>query len=205
MKINAYVVEDHPIVELGITGLLKNHHQIQQSKLVSNQIDLNQLDFNDKKIHLFVLETNHHDQSLVAAVIALKSSFTSIRILAFTRREASLFVQPGDSEDFDGIVLKKEGLSEFEKAIAQMASGKKYLSDSTKSLLRQRRINITAREQQVLTKLLQGYSGKDIANQLSISEETVKSHRKNLMQKFSCNNSHELIRLALDLSLSAST
>jgi DNA-binding CsgD family transcriptional regulator len=57
---------------------------------------------------------------------------------------------------------------------------------------------VTAREKEVLVLISQGFSTKEIALQLCISEETVKSHRHHLFNKFSARNSPHLIQKALN-------
>lgn len=54
----------------------------------------------------------------------------------------------------------------------------------------------TARELVILRGIAQGRTSKDLAQDLGISENTVESHRKNLMRKYGVSNSPELIRLA---------
>ena len=56
---------------------------------------------------------------------------------------------------------------------------------------------ISKREIEILRLISLGCSTKDIANQLHVSNETVKSHRKNLFKKLSAKNSANLIRNAI--------
>jgi DNA-binding NarL/FixJ family response regulator len=56
---------------------------------------------------------------------------------------------------------------------------------------------ISKRETEILRLMSLGYSTKEIANQLHVSNETVKSHRKNLFKKLSAKNSANLIRNAI--------
>lgn len=53
------------------------------------------------------------------------------------------------------------------------------------------------REKEILTKLVQGKTSEIIANELFISKETVKTHRKNMISKCNVNNSMELINLSI--------
>jgi DNA-binding CsgD family transcriptional regulator len=53
---------------------------------------------------------------------------------------------------------------------------------------------ITSREQEILKLISVGYSSKAISEQLHISTETVKTHRKNLLGKTNCKNSVDLMR-----------
>mgnify|MGYP001011977139 CR=1 FL=1 len=55
---------------------------------------------------------------------------------------------------------------------------------------------ISKREQEVLILISKGLSVKEIAYELNISEETIKTHRKNLIRKFHVKNSPHLIKLA---------
>ena len=55
---------------------------------------------------------------------------------------------------------------------------------------------VSTREYEILELIAKGYSTKDISKMLFISEETVKSHRKNLRNKFSAKNTPNLINLA---------
>ncbi len=56
---------------------------------------------------------------------------------------------------------------------------------------------VTTREREILELISQGFSTKEIASRLYISEETVKSHRHHLFNKFSARNSPHLIQKAL--------
>lgn len=57
---------------------------------------------------------------------------------------------------------------------------------------------VTTREREILELISQGFSTKEIASRLYISEETVKSHRHHLFGKFSARNSPHLIQKALN-------
>lgn len=57
---------------------------------------------------------------------------------------------------------------------------------------------VTTREKEILDLISRGFSTKEIAMKLYISEETVKSHRHHLFSKFSARNSPHLIQKALN-------
>ncbi|WP_197083976.1 MULTISPECIES: helix-turn-helix transcriptional regulator [Sphingobacterium] len=60
-------------------------------------------------------------------------------------------------------------------------------------------MQLTAREKVILTLILQGKPNKIIADILSISCETVKTHRRNLLRKLQCKNMNELMRFQIFL------
>ncbi|MCX7986131.1 MAG: LuxR C-terminal-related transcriptional regulator [Bacteroidales bacterium] len=62
-------------------------------------------------------------------------------------------------------------------------------------------IYLTRREQEILQLLAEGDSSTDIANKLFISESTVISHRKNLLEKTCTKNTAQLIKFAIENNL----
>ena len=59
-------------------------------------------------------------------------------------------------------------------------------------------LKITPREREVLVLISKGYTNREIAGNLYISEKTVKSHRQKLLIKFKVKNTAQLIRTAMD-------
>lgn len=60
-------------------------------------------------------------------------------------------------------------------------------------------MNITNREKQILHLIADEYSSKEIAQQLSLSAETINSHRKNMMVKMGVRNTAGLVRRGFEL------
>lgn len=64
-----------------------------------------------------------------------------------------------------------------------------------------RRFMVSDRELQVLRLTSQGFSTQEIARELYLSSETVKSHRKNLLIKLKARNAAHLVRKGIDYRL----
>ena len=60
---------------------------------------------------------------------------------------------------------------------------------------------ITDRERQVLRFIAQGYSNKQIAQQLSLSVKTVDAHRANIMRKLQIDNLAGLVKYAIRMGI----
>mgnify|MGYP003830372855 CR=1 FL=1 len=58
---------------------------------------------------------------------------------------------------------------------------------------------VTGREKEILQLISLGYSSEEIARELFVSQETIRSHRKSLLQKFRARNMAQLIRLSFEL------
>ena len=61
------------------------------------------------------------------------------------------------------------------------------------------RILVTGREEEILEMLSRGFSTDEIAHCLFLSSETIRTHRKSLLQKFKARNTAQLIRLAFEI------
>lgn len=114
-----------------------------------------------------------------------------------------------------GFVSKKSGFDELMRAIKTVTTGQKYICTETsgklKNLnkfllgiegnLRSKDEIFSQREREVLEHLSKGKSSKEIANSLFITERTVESHRKNMIEKGKVKNTVELIAYAASLGI----
>jgi DNA-binding CsgD family transcriptional regulator len=62
-------------------------------------------------------------------------------------------------------------------------------------------IQLTKREKEILELIYLGYTDVEIAEQIDISKNTVRTHRENIRTKFKVNNTASLIREAVKLKL----
>ena len=101
----------------------------------------------------------------------------------------------------NGIVLKCSSKDELLFGIKQVMEGKKYYSSLAAHLFLRTKnetdsFTITKREKQILCLIAEMNTTEEIAKKLFITKSTVKTHRRNLMQKFNSKNTLCLLRLA---------
>jgi len=92
---------------------------------------------------------------------------------------------------FDEAELRKLVERMLDKARSESADVQQQRSAT------ERLSKLTAREHQVLERIIAGRLNKQIADDLSISIKTVEAHRANIMEKLSVNTVADLLRLAL--------
>jgi len=106
-----------------------------------------------------------------------------------------------------GFIPKTYPSDKLIHAIDTLLSGDSYLPQEIQLLLNKSELsnaekeNITGRQLDVLTLLAQGLSNQKIAQELFISEHTVKSHLKQLYQKLNCDNRISCVKYAEQLGL----
>ena len=105
-----------------------------------------------------------------------------------------------------GYLTKGSEASEMERAIERVLAGERYLSPDVARQLAMDTIDggdpdpfsrLTARELEVVTRLLRGHRNRSIGESLFISEKTVSTHRTRAFEKLGIDTTAELVRLAM--------
>ena len=125
----------------------------------------------------------------VAATSAIRRELPDVEVLALTSvLEESLVIQAIQAGAI-GYLLKDTDAPRLRQAIKAAAAGEVQLSPAAAAMLMHKvkaprsPETLTERETEVLRQLARGKSNKEIATSLFISETTVKTHVKNIMQK----------------------
>ena len=90
---------------------------------------------------------------------------------------------------------KKLSLKEMNKILPCKIILKEHQEQSSNSV--DLKIKLSPRENEIVQLITKGFKNKDIAIQLEISYETVKSHRKNIFRKLEINHVNQLLHLYL--------
>lgn len=147
----------------------------------------------------------------VAAVSAIKRQAPHTRVLMLTGIEAGEEIIKALEAGADGYILKEVSPDELIHAIRVVGAGEAYLQPTvTKHVLAHMRAPrgrtpqpatprepLTPREREILRLMATSATNKDIAEQLSISEETVRSHIKNILAKLGQPNRTQAVVAAL--------
>ena len=103
----------------------------------------------------------------------------------------------------DGCLLKSRGSQDLLDAIKRVTSGKSYF-DNIRDFIEhgsQPVLNLSEREIEIIRLIINGNTSNDIANQLFLSEHTVKTHRKNIFRKIGINSISQLATFAINNNL----
>jgi DNA-binding NarL/FixJ family response regulator len=214
-KIKVFHVEDYKIMRDGISYLLsqdddisivgqaKNGEQLMQA-LGKVKIDVLLLD-----IYLDAMEDLKTLNGFQICRYVTKH-YPRIRIVAHSVYDDADRVASIIKAGAVGFVSKKAGFEELIAAIKTVCKGQKFICSETsgrlknlnqfllgiESNLRGKEEVFSQREREVLNLLSEGKSSKEIADTLFITERTVESHRKNMLEKGRVKNTVELIAYA---------
>lgn len=196
--------------------------QVQVVSCVKNISEVVNAAHKKAEIDCFLLESDFLDGSRATAIESirtLKSAFPEIPVLILSPRSDEVFIAETVHAGASGYIIKKDICKEIEEAFSKAMAGDIYLSpwvprSMAKALQKQantlRRLQkedcpklseLTDRQKEILKLLAQGYTNKQIADNLKLSVKTVDVHRANLMNRLQVNGLPGLIKYALRTGL----
>jgi len=133
-------------------------------------------------------------------------NFISHGVLDFGQRYASYFGFANLSRkvDIHHIALMKMLVPYLHIAYTQLPSIKKHLTSAagvSSAVLNDNKSLLTSKEYEVLSKLLEGYSNRNIAQAMHISTLTVKTHVQRIIKKLNATSRQHAVAIALELKL----
>jgi DNA-binding NarL/FixJ family response regulator len=206
--IRLLVVDDHALFRSGLISLLKGMPEFQVVGEASNgreAVDATR----QLEPEVVLLDVNMPVMGGVEAVSMIKD-ILSCRILMLTisKNDEDLFgsILAGA----DGYLLKNATPEELRKAIVQVHEGMGVLAaDVTRKVMGAVRTdqgslagnNLSSREMEVLRCLAQGMTTTQISSELFISDNTVKTHVRHIMEKLEAANRAEAVSKAIQMGL----
>ncbi len=203
MSIKTLLADDHAIVVEGLQEILSHDEDIEIVGKASNGEEvMTFVRLND--VDVVVLDINMPIMDGITCARQLKKDHDHVKVLILTMYPQRSFVDEIISLGIDGCLLKNNTGKELSEAIHRVASGRQYYDrirtfNSEKEEVVQ--YKLSSRELQVVKEVAKGLTSIEIADQLFISEHTVNTHRKNIMNKLGLKNSSELVHFATDNQL----
>ena len=207
-KIRLVIVDDHSLFRAGLISLLSEMPEFQ---IVGEAGDgLNAIEVvNKAKPDVVLLDVNMPGMGGIETIKALKRSASpSIVMLTISRNDEDLF--GAISAGADGYLLKNAEPNELRKSILAVSQGMSVLSPQiTRQVMRAVNIELSlgadtglsTREMEVLECLAQGHTTSQIAEELYISENTVKTHVRHILEKLEASNRTEAVSKAAQLGI----
>jgi NarL family two-component system response regulator LiaR len=144
----------------------------------------------------------------VAATRAIKERWPQIRVIALTSFKEKEYVEGALKAGASGYLLKNVSAEELVNAIRRAAAGQPSLSPEAAQVLIQK-VNeppppgkdMTNREKEILSLMVEGLSNNEIAERLIVSQSTVKFHVSNVLSKLGVAGRTEAVALAVKYHL----
>jgi DNA-binding NarL/FixJ family response regulator len=187
--IRILAVDDHPVVRQGIAGLVAVHSDMSLVAEASNGREAIQ-QFRAHHPDVTLMDLQMPEMGGVDAMIAIRGEFPEARIIVLTTYTGDAQVLRALKAGARGYLLKNSLHKELLETIRSVHAGKKALSTEASMQLAEHASDdaLTPAEIRVLRLIAEGNANKEIAERLSVSEETVKGQVRNILSKLGAND-----------------
>ena len=197
-RIRVLAIDDHPLLREGIAAICVAYADLNLVGLAaSGQEGIRQ--YRELKPDITLMDLRLPDMSGIEALIALRADFINARVIMLSTFHGDVEVQRALEAGACGFLVKSMPPIELVAAIRQVHAGKKCVAPVVATHLAEylAEDSLTAREVEILQLIAAGNRNRDVANALSIAEDTVKVHVKHLMAKLGANDRTDAVVIAI--------
>ncbi len=182
--IRILVVDDHPVVRAGVAGLAGDQPDMKIVGQASNGREAIQR-FRELHPDIVLMDLQMPEMNGLDALIAIRDETPEARIIVLTTYAGDAQVLRAIKAGARGYLLKSALHKELLETIRAVHAGRKAISADASFELAEHATDdaLTPAEVRVLRMIADGNGNKEIAEQLSVSEETVKGQVRNILSK----------------------
>jgi DNA-binding NarL/FixJ family response regulator len=201
------LVDDHEMVRRGLAVFLQSFDDLVLVGEAANGREA--IDFlQDIDPDVILMDILMPEMGGIEAAQAIHDQHPEIKIIAMTSFEDEDLVKQAISSGVIGFLMKNTSIDELAAAIRNAAAGKPTLAPEAAQILMTAATrppdptyDLTRRELDVLTQMVEGKTNPEIADILSVSRSTIKTHVSNILGKLNVTSRFEAVKLALKYKL----
>jgi DNA-binding NarL/FixJ family response regulator len=208
-SIRVLIVDDHALFRRGLQMVLEGEDDIDVVGEASDGAEAVKT-AEETTPDVVLMDVRMPKRSGIEATRTIKDTLPSTRILMLTISDEEADLYEAIKGGASGYLLKDASTDEVAQAVRVVADGQSLISpsmamkllDEFKQMSRQDRSQpttprLTERELEVLRLVAQGLNNREIAKQLFISENTVKNHVRNILEKLQLHSRMEAVMYAV--------
>ena len=200
--IRLFIVDDHQVVRMGLHSMLRREKDIHVIGSAGSGTDALQA-LACLEIDILLTDLRMQGMSGDELIFKLRKQQPHIRSVVLTNYHSDEDVFSAMKAGAMGYVLKTATMQQILDAIRSVHSGQRWVPSHISDQLAQRSIRepLSTRELDVLKLLARGLRNREIGAKLFISENTVRNHILNLLNKLGTTNRTEGVKIALKQGL----
>ena len=198
-EITVLLADDHEVVREGLRlALLRSPHIRVVGEAADGETAVSLAE--RRRPDVIVMDLRMPEMDGIEATEEIMRRVPDAKVLIFTAYSERALLQRGLESGARGYILKEAPHETLLRAIEKIAAGETFVDPALMSALTQGRTGtdvLTAREREILQLLANGMSNADVAGQLFISQETVKSHVRHILTKLEADTRTQAVAIAL--------
>lgn len=206
-KLKILLAEDHRILREGLKRLINEQPNMEVVGEADNGIAAWQ-QAQAIEPDIVLMDITMPRLNGAEATVKIRELCPNVKVIALTGHRASAYLNEVLKAGASGYVLKQAAIDELIDAIQTVARGGTYIDSASRESLVHSPLDdrvykgesqgkpLSQREIQVLSLVANGYTNKEIANELAISVKTVETHKANSMQKLDLKSRAEVVDYA---------
>ena len=197
-KIRILAVDDHPILRQGIAALIADESDMTLVAEAANGREAIQ-QFRTHHPDVTLMDLQMPEMNGLDAMIAIRGEFPDARIIVLTTYTGDVQARRAIQAGARAYLLKNSLHKELLDTIRAVHAGRKTLSPEVSFELAEHAAEETLSpvEVRVLRLIADGNSNKEIATQLSVTEDAVKGQVRNILSKLGANDRTHAVTIAL--------
>jgi DNA-binding NarL/FixJ family response regulator len=205
-KIKIILVDDHQMFRDSLKFVLNQVPDFEIIGTASNGETYLAL-LEELKPDIVLMDIGMPQMNGVDATERTVSRYPNVNVIALSMFSDQEFYHKMVAIGVKGFLIKEAGIDELERAIKTVHAGGTYFSQdllrniivsiSNPKVTTSNTLQLTKREHEILQLICKGYSGKEIADMLFVSQKTIEGHKTNLLSKTNSKNTLNLMLFAL--------
>ena len=196
-RASVLLVDDHALLRTGVANIINHEADLHVVAEAGNGVEA-----------IEAYERHHPDVTLldlrmpvmegVEVVRQIRGRDPNARVIVLTTYDTDDEISRALKAGAKAYVLKDIAADDLVNCIRNVLAGKTYIAPAAAAKLAEgvTRVQLTPREMATLKLLADGKANKEIANELDISERTVKTHLAHLFEKLGVTSRTEAIKIA---------
>jgi two-component system response regulator NreC len=203
MPIHLLLADDHQLVRQGLRVLLEQAGMVVLGEAADGLEALQLAHTHPPDVAILDIAMPHLNGLETAR--RLREAVPQTKIIVLTMHTEEAYVLEALQAGAVGYVLKTQAAVDIVQAIHSVLQGAIYLSPRVTHAVAQAYLSgatlppdpLTSREREIVQRIAEGQTTKEIAGHLGLSVKTVESHRINLMRKLDIHETATLVRYAV--------
>ena len=191
------MVDDHALVRTGVANIINQEPDLQVVAEAGNGLEAVEA-YERHRPDVTLLDLRMPVMEGVDAVRLIRERDSNARVIVLTTYDTDDEITQALKAGAKAYVLKDISATDLITCIRDVLAGKTYLAPAAAAKLAEgvTRVQLTPREMAALRSMADGKSNKEIAEELGISDRTVKTHLGHLFGKLGVTSRTEAIKVA---------